>query len=77
MSRQTDNYLKVRFQTGNKPTQQDFHDLIDSKASTKDGLFCENQSEPDTPIDGGIIYVENGSLKYKGSSGTVTVLANA
>ena len=30
-----------------------------------------------TPSGGGVLYVESGALKYKGSSGTVTTLANA
>jgi hypothetical protein len=30
-----------------------------------------------TPTGGGVIYVEAGALKYKGSSGTVTQLAAA
>jgi FlaG/FlaF family flagellin (archaellin) len=29
------------------------------------------------PSGGGVLYVENGALKYRGSSGTVTTLANA
>ena len=29
------------------------------------------------PADGGIMYVENGALKYRGSNGTVTVIAPA
>jgi hypothetical protein len=29
------------------------------------------------PSGGGVLYVENGSLKYRGSSGTVTTIANA
>lgn len=32
---------------------------------------------PNTPSGGGVLYVEAGALKYKGSSGTVTVLAPA
>lgn len=32
---------------------------------------------PAAPIGGGVIYVEAGALKYKGSSGTVTVLGAA
>lgn len=32
---------------------------------------------PNTPSGGGVIYVEAGALKYKGSSGTVTTIANA
>ena len=34
-------------------------------------------SAPATPASGGVFYVEAGALKYKGSSGTVTVLAPA
>jgi hypothetical protein len=29
------------------------------------------------PADGGILYVEDGALKYRGSNGTVTVIASA
>jgi len=39
--------------------------------------YIHNQSAPATPTDGGVLYVEAGALKYKGSSGTVTTLANA
>jgi hypothetical protein len=31
----------------------------------------------DTPSGGGYLFVENGVLKYKGSSGTVTTIAAA
>lgn len=34
-------------------------------------------SAPATPTGGGVMYVESGALKYKGSSGTVTTLAAA
>ena len=34
-------------------------------------------SAPSTPSGGGVIYVEAGALKYKGSSGTVTTIASA
>ncbi len=42
-------------------------------------LFIANCSAvPSTnPIGGGVTYVENGALKYRGSSGTVTTLAQA
>jgi hypothetical protein len=30
----------------------------------------------ENPINGGILYIEGGSLKYRGPSGTVTILAN-
>ncbi len=39
--------------------------------------FIPNTSEPDKPTGGGVRYVEAGALKYKGSNGTVTVLAPA
>lgn len=29
------------------------------------------------PVAGGILYVDSGALKYRGSSGTVTTIANA
>ena len=32
---------------------------------------------PGTPANGGILFVEGGALKYKGSSGTVTTIAPA
>jgi hypothetical protein len=40
-------------------------------------LFLQNGTAPATPTGGGILYVESGALKYKGSSGTVTPIANA
>jgi hypothetical protein len=41
------------------------------------GLFVGNATAPATPTGGGVLYVEAGALKYKGSSGTVTTLAAA
>lgn len=41
-------------------------------------LTLDNQaSAPATPTAGGVLYVESGALKYKGSSGTVTTIAPA
>jgi hypothetical protein len=40
-------------------------------------VFIANGSAPATPTNGGVLYVESGSLKYKGSSGTVTTLGPA
>jgi hypothetical protein len=40
-------------------------------------VFIANQAAPATPTGGGVLYVEGGSLKYKGSSGTVTTLGPA
>lgn len=42
------------------------------------GMLIANVSTvPATPTGGGVFYVEGGALKYKGSSGTVTVIAPA
>ncbi len=49
-------------------------------ASTGDGvLFFANANTVPTadPVGGGIVYVESGALKYRGTSGTVTTLAVA
>jgi hypothetical protein len=42
-----------------------------------DRLLMQNGSAPSTLAGGGVIYVESGALKYKGSSGTVTTLGVA
>ena len=34
-------------------------------------------SVPGTPSGGGVLYVQSGALKFKGSSGTITTIANA
>lgn len=39
--------------------------------------FISNSTEPATPVGGGVLFVDSGSLKYKGSSGTVTTIAAA
>ena len=39
--------------------------------------FIANETAPSTPTGGGIVYVESGALKYIGSSGTITTIANA
>jgi len=42
-------------------------------------IFIANRLQaPNTnPTGGGVLYVESGALKYRGSSGTVTTIANA
>lgn len=46
--------------------------------ATDDSLFMGNVTAPATnPTAGGILYVEGGALKYRGSAGTVTQLAAA
>jgi hypothetical protein len=41
-------------------------------------LFIANGTAPSSnPAGGGLLYVENGALKYRGSSGTLTTIASA
>lgn len=49
---------------------------VDNIEVTK-SILIDNDVEPVQPNNGGYLYVENGALKYKGSSGTVTTIANA
>jgi hypothetical protein len=42
-----------------------------------DRLMMQNGSAPSTLSGGGVLYVESGALKYKGSSGTITTLGLA
>lgn len=44
-------------------------------ASIGNNIFMTNTTAPATPAGGGVLYVESGTLKFKGSSGTVTVIA--
>jgi hypothetical protein len=50
---------------------------LNEKLQVTGRAFLANQTAPSTPTGGGVIYVESGALKYKGSSGTVTVLGAA
>jgi hypothetical protein len=48
-----------------------------TNSSTKT-LHMANAAAPTSnPSGGGVLYVESGALKYRGSSGTVTTIANA
>lgn len=65
--------LCVCFNTDAGTTQATFKFLSDSNA-----FFVANTSSvPSTPTGGGVMYVEGGALKYKGSSGTITTLGVA
>lgn len=65
--------LCVCFNTDAGASKATFKFLSDSNA-----FFIENTaSVPGTPTGGGVLYVEGGALKYKGTSGTVTTIANA
>lgn len=48
-----------------------------NQLGTDGSLFMANVTAPTTPTGGGVIYVESGALKYKGSGGTVTTLGAA
>lgn len=49
-----------------------------NQLGTDDALFLGNQTPaPGTPTAGGVLYVEAGALKYKGSAGTVTIIGVA
>jgi hypothetical protein len=41
------------------------------------GIGDAEEAPSENPANGGILFVENGALKYRGSSGTVTILAPA
>ncbi len=46
----------------------------EGQINTINNIFIGNTSTPSTPTGGGIVFVQGGSLKYIGSSGTVTVI---
>ncbi len=55
-------------------TGQIFATIVNASLS----VFVANVSAaPATPTGGGVLYVQSGALKYKGSSGTVTTLGAA
>jgi hypothetical protein len=40
------------------------------------GMHNADTAPTTNPTNGGVLFVENGALKYRGSSGTVTTIAN-
>ena len=51
---------------------------LNDKLHVQGNVFIANTSAtPTTPTGGGILYVESGALKYRGSSGTITTLGVA
>lgn len=50
---------------------------VSVSADNTGATFVANTTEPATPTGGGVIYVESGALKFKGSGGTVTTLGPA
>ncbi|MEU5426844.1 hypothetical protein AB0H73_14740 [Streptomyces olivoreticuli] len=64
---------------GNQATRKAYVDLfLPLAGGTMTGLlYIANQTAPSTPSSGGVLWVESGALKYKGSSGTTTTIAPA
>ena len=54
-----------------------YNDTGAERLDVRGRVFVANSTAPATPTGGGVFYVEAGALKYKGSSGTVTTIANA
>ncbi|MEZ0447238.1 hypothetical protein, partial [Cellulomonas sp. ICMP 17802] len=48
-----------------------------NQLGTDGGVFLRSSSTPDTASTGGVLFVADGALKYRGSAGTVTTLAAA
>jgi len=48
-----------------------------NQVGTDGGLFLRSSTAPATAATGGVLYVEDGALRYRGSQGTVTTLAAA
>lgn len=69
--------VNIRSKTGGF-TQIMFNGVV-SHTFDANKLFIANSGTPPTtdPTGGGVLYVESGSLKFRGSSGTVTTLAAA
>jgi len=61
--------IGVKMGIGTATPEQSLH--------TTGRVKLDNQTAPPTPTGGGVIYVESGSLKYIGSSGTITTLGIA
>ena len=62
---------------GNNTTLNNVTDITLGGLTTTSQLKISNGSAPSTPSGGGVLYVENGALKYKGALGSITPLANS
>lgn len=72
MAKQTDTFLKGKFVTGAKPTQQDFADLIESKRNSSDKIKFNDLS---TDLQDQINAIQSGQVIL--TAGTDTWLAPA
>jgi hypothetical protein len=48
-----------------------------NQLGTDGGVFLRSSGVPDAAPTGGVLFVHDGALKYRGSAGTVTTLAAA
>ncbi len=79
-----DGYVRLQTGTGRDiftldGTNTSFFARYGSYGSGQNVIFIHNAATVPTadPTGGGILYVENGALKYRGSSGTITTIAPA
>jgi len=71
---QTNNLERARYDTNGNL----LHGMTAAATGAAKTIHLANATVPTgNPSGGGVIYVENGALKYRGSSGTVTTIANA
>jgi hypothetical protein len=70
--------LVDRYISGASGYRAIYIDSVERFRVTATGLAIPNvSSAPSTPSSGGVMYVEGGALKYRGSGGTITTLAVA
>lgn len=48
-----------------------------NQVGTDGGVFLRSSSTPATASNGGVLFVQDGALRYRGSRGTVTTIAPA
>lgn len=68
----------VEFGDGTNARDTSLYRKAANQLATDNTLFMANQiAEPATPTAGGVLFIQAGALKYKGSGGTVTTLGPA
>lgn len=69
---------RIEWGTGTTGRDTNLYRRQANQLATDDSVFLGNQaSPPSTPTGGGILYAENGALKWIGSSGNITTVAPA
>ena len=69
--------FKLGTYNGTTDVQRMADDLSKFGAQIKERVYLQNSLEPTAPSDGGVLYVQDGELRYKGSNGTVTIIGMA